>query len=130
MKTVLFWLLNLQVYRWCGNSQGQTTVFVLYFPQASGGRDKIIHIWDPDSLQHVHTFKGHKDAVSVSLTYYCLKHCSFYKTWLLIKLFHVSSLFFSQGLAFRRGTHQLFSCSHDRTAKIWNLDEMAYVETL
>ncbi|XP_027037908.1 U3 small nucleolar RNA-interacting protein 2-like [Pocillopora damicornis] len=31
---------------------------------ASGGRDKIIHIWDPDSLQHVHTFKGHKDAVS------------------------------------------------------------------
>lgn len=76
------------------NSHGQTTVFVLYFSQASGGRDKIIHIWDPDSLQHVHTFKGHKDAVSVSLTYYCLKHCPFYKTWLWIKLFHVSSLFF------------------------------------
>jgi ribosomal RNA-processing protein 9 len=56
-------------------------------------------------------FQGHKDAVS--------------------------------GLAFRRHTHQLFSSSFDRTVKvyyivhiawitlqIWNLDEMAYVETL
>ena len=36
----------------------------------------------------------------------------------------------SQGLAFRKGTHQLFSGAHDRTVKIWNLDEMAYIETL
>ena len=35
-----------------------------------------------------------------------------------------------QGLAFRRSTHQLFSCSHDRAVKIWNVDEMAYVDTL
>ena len=35
-----------------------------------------------------------------------------------------------QGLVFQRGTHELFSCSFDRTVKIWNLDEMAYVETL
>lgn len=34
------------------------------------------------------------------------------------------------GVAFRKGTHQLFSASEDRTVKIWNLDEMAYVETL
>jgi len=33
-------------------------------------------------------------------------------------------------LAFRVGSHQLFSGSHDRTVKIWNIDEMAYVETL
>eukprot|EP00960_Hanusia_phi_P052611 761550-Hanusia_phi.AAC.11 len=33
-------------------------------------------------------------------------------------------------LAFRKGTHQLFSGSLDRTIKIWNLDEMCYVETL
>ena len=31
-------------------------------------------------------------------------------------------------LAFRRGTNQLYSCSADRTIKIW--DELAYVETL
>ncbi|KAK3945133.1 WD40-repeat-containing domain protein [Diplogelasinospora grovesii] len=34
------------------------------------------------------------------------------------------------GLAFRRGTNQLFSCSKDRTVKVWSLDELTYVETL
>ena len=34
------------------------------------------------------------------------------------------------GLAFRKKTHTLYSCSHDRSVKIWSLDEMAYVETL
>ncbi|XP_004715312.2 U3 small nucleolar RNA-interacting protein 2 [Echinops telfairi] len=34
------------------------------------------------------------------------------------------------GLAFRRGTHQLFSTSHDRSVKVWNVAENAYVETL
>ena len=36
--------------------------------------DKVIHIWDPVSLQHIHTFKGHKDAVSVSL-FFSLQKC-------------------------------------------------------
>ncbi|KAH8650912.1 WD40-repeat-containing domain protein [Tricladium varicosporioides] len=34
------------------------------------------------------------------------------------------------GLAFRRGTNQLYSSSKDRTIKVWSLDELAYVETL
>ena len=34
------------------------------------------------------------------------------------------------GLAFRRGTNQIFSCSKDRTVKVWSLDELAYIETL
>ena len=34
------------------------------------------------------------------------------------------------GLAFRKKSHTLFSCSLDRAIKIWNLDEMTYVETL
>ena len=34
------------------------------------------------------------------------------------------------GLAFRRGTNQLYSSSADRTVKTWDLDAMAYVETL
>jgi len=33
-------------------------------------------------------------------------------------------------LAFRRGSHQLFSGSHDRTVKIWNLDELCYIDSL
>ena len=39
--------------------------------------------------------------------------------------------FFSfQGLSFRKGTHELFSVSHDRSVKLWNVDELAYIETL
>ncbi|CUS13708.1 unnamed protein product [Tuber aestivum] len=34
------------------------------------------------------------------------------------------------GLTFRRGTNQLYSCSADRSVKLWSLDELAYVETL
>lgn len=34
------------------------------------------------------------------------------------------------GLAFRKRTRTLYSCSADRSVKIWSLDEMAYVETL
>ena len=33
-------------------------------------------------------------------------------------------------LAFRCNTRQLFSGSHDRTVKVWNMDEMCYIETL
>ena len=34
------------------------------------------------------------------------------------------------GLAFREGTHQLFSCSLDRTVKMWSIDDRAYMDTL
>uniref|UniRef100_A0AAG5DK96 U3 small nucleolar RNA-interacting protein 2 n=1 Tax=Anopheles atroparvus TaxID=41427 RepID=A0AAG5DK96_ANOAO len=34
------------------------------------------------------------------------------------------------GVVFRKGTYQLYSCSADRTVKVWSLDEMVYIETL
>ncbi|XP_015729940.1 U3 small nucleolar RNA-interacting protein 2 isoform X2 [Coturnix japonica] len=34
------------------------------------------------------------------------------------------------GLSFRKGTYQLYSASHDRSVKVWNVEENAYVETL
>lgn len=34
------------------------------------------------------------------------------------------------GLVFRKDSHQMFSCSNDRSVKVWSLDEMVYVETL
>ncbi|KAJ2712571.1 pre-rRNA processing protein, partial [Coemansia spiralis] len=34
------------------------------------------------------------------------------------------------GLAFRRGTNQLYSCSADRMVKLWNIDELGYMDTL
>ncbi|KAJ2903995.1 WD repeat domain-containing protein [Zalerion maritima] len=34
------------------------------------------------------------------------------------------------GLAFRRGTNQMYSCSRDRVVKVWSLDELAFVSSL
>ncbi|XP_029006001.1 U3 small nucleolar RNA-interacting protein 2 isoform X2 [Betta splendens] len=34
------------------------------------------------------------------------------------------------GLSFRKGTHDLYSASQDRSVKVWNVAENAYVETL
>lgn len=34
------------------------------------------------------------------------------------------------GLVFRKNTHTLYSASMDRCVKVWNLDDMAYVESL
>jgi len=68
---------------------------------ATGGQDHRIVIWDVSSP----------------------------KTLVPIKVFrqHRDAV---TGLAFRRGTNTLYSCSSDRTIKSWNLDVMAYVETL
>lgn len=32
---------------------------------ASGSRDKFIRIWNPETMELIHTFRGHRDAVSV-----------------------------------------------------------------
>jgi ribosomal RNA-processing protein 9 len=46
----------------------------------------------------------------------------------LLKTFkHMAAV---SGIVFRRDTHQLYSCSKDRSVKIWSLDEMAYIESL
>uniref|UniRef100_A0A182PGG5 Uncharacterized protein n=1 Tax=Anopheles epiroticus TaxID=199890 RepID=A0A182PGG5_9DIPT len=34
------------------------------------------------------------------------------------------------GVVFRQNSYQLFSCSADRTVKVWSLEEMVYIETL
>ena len=36
----------------------------------------------------------------------------------------------SPGLAFRYGTHELYSASFDRSIKLWSIDDKAYVDTL
>ncbi|MCL4123770.1 UNVERIFIED_CONTAM: hypothetical protein GTU68_037435 [Idotea baltica] len=64
----------------------------------SGDLKGLLHVWDPETLTLLHTFKRHRGPVS--------------------------------GLAFRRGTHMLFSASHDRLVMTWNLDVMAFAESL
>ena len=111
----------------------------LYVFQASGGTDKIVLIWNAVTCIHLHTFKGHKDAVSVSnidtviiitiilcrlffsITVYYSMNFIYYENFITV---------FFQGLVFQISTHELFSCSLDRTVKVWNVDELTYVETL
>jgi ribosomal RNA-processing protein 9 len=65
---------------------------------ATGGRDKLIRIFDLRSNSEVKVFEGHRDAVT--------------------------------SLAFRHGSHSLYSGSLDRCVKHWDLQEMGYLETL
>lgn len=58
----------------------------------------------------------------------CLPYISA-RTYLIEYVSHALKLS-RQGLAFRRGTHTLYSASHDRSIKVWSVDENAYVETL
>lgn len=83
---------------------------------ASGDMDNLIHIWDPATMNWLHTFKG-----TISVYYFTLNIFIFYMVG------HRSGI---SGLVFRRNTHTLYSSSLDRTVKIWNLDETSYVETL
>ena len=39
-------------------------VMLLIPPQATGNDAKLVNIWDAATLAHLHTFRGHRDAVS------------------------------------------------------------------
>ncbi len=43
-----------------------TVLDLSFHIQASGGQDRVVHVWDVKTNSHVHTFKGHRDTVSVS----------------------------------------------------------------
>lgn len=41
---------------------------IFYFVlKVSGEQKQLIHVWNPSTCQLIHTFKGHKDAVTVSI---------------------------------------------------------------
>lgn len=65
------------------------------------GGDKKLHVWDPNSHKYLRSLGGTSGHKDIVT-----------------------------GLAFRDGTHELFSCGADRAVKIWSLDDMAYVDTL
>ena len=96
---------------------------------ATAGRDKNIRIWDVRTRECVKVFTGHRDIVTVGAS--CLLLASVQRE----SSIDVSTCFIMhvvrvQGVAFRPDSNQLYSCSHDRTVKIWGTDVMAYVETL
>ncbi|KAG0265136.1 pre-rRNA processing protein [Actinomortierella ambigua] len=67
---------------------------------ASGGKDKKVNLWSIEEDKLIHCFK-HQHKDTIT------------------------------SLAFRKGANnQLYSTSCDRTVKLWNVDELSYIETL
>lgn len=67
---------------------------------ASGGKDKKINIWSVQDNKLLHCFQQQ----------------------------HKDTI---TGMSFRKGqNNQLYTVSNDRTVKLWNVDEMSYIETL
>ncbi|KAI9237241.1 MAG: WD40-repeat-containing domain protein [Podila humilis] len=67
---------------------------------ASGGKDKKINVWSVQDNKLLHCFKQQ----------------------------HKDTI---TGMSFRKGqNNQLYTVSSDRTVKLWNVDEMSYIETL
>lgn len=92
---------------------------------ATAGNDKKLIIWDAKTGAHLETFSQHRDSVTVSRPPFRLStHPSRSSTPL-----HQLLLVF-QGVAFRKGSAQLFSTSLDRTIKVWDISQLMYVETL
>jgi len=117
----------------------------------SGSKDGSIIKWDlktgkklfvfPGGRRNVEGFKGHTDHViclAVSSDNQFLasggkdKKINIWSVqdnkWLhCFKQQHKDTI---TGLSFRRGHNQLYSVSSDRTVKLWNVDELSYIETL
>ncbi|XP_063147996.1 U3 small nucleolar RNA-interacting protein 2 isoform X2 [Candoia aspera] len=86
----------------------------------SAAKDCSIIKWDVESGKKLHVIRGGKKGTEGSH----VGHTA-----------HIISMAISSdgkflGLSFRKGTHQLYSASHDRSVKVWNVAENAYVETL
>ncbi|XP_059800529.1 U3 small nucleolar RNA-interacting protein 2 [Hypanus sabinus] len=100
---------------------------------ATGDRNKIILIWDAVTCQHLHTFKGHKDAVS-GLSFrkgthqlYSASHDRSVKLWNVDQNAYIETLFGHQdaitGLDSLSRERCVTSGGRDRTVRIWKIVE-------
>jgi ribosomal RNA-processing protein 9 len=100
---------------------------------ASGGENKVIHIWHPDTLEHLHVFKGHNGAVT-GLAFRKGTHQLFsvstdraVKIWSLDEMAYVESLFGHQtgitGVDVLSRERAVTSGGRDHTVRIWKVVE-------
>ncbi|XP_014676960.1 PREDICTED: U3 small nucleolar RNA-interacting protein 2-like, partial [Priapulus caudatus] len=100
---------------------------------ASGCRNRTIHIWKPDTCERVHTFSGHKDAVS-GLVFrkgtHDLYSASFdrsVKIWNLDEMAYVETLFGHQdhvtGIDALSRERVLTSGGRDGSVRVWKVVE-------
>lgn len=96
--------------------------------------------WDVKSRQRTAYFQAKNNAIHSIAVSHDMKHLAVADGTEDIKVLDGVSLIqrntlkgHSQtvtGVVFRKNSYQLFSCSADRTVKVWSLDEMVYIETL
>ncbi|XP_047126255.1 U3 small nucleolar RNA-interacting protein 2 isoform X1 [Hydra vulgaris] len=100
---------------------------------ASGGHDMVIHIWNPETLDWIHTFKGHRKQIS-ALAFRHKQHQLFsasddktIKVWSLDEMAYVETLFGHEDTVL--GIDSLFrdcavSCGgRDRSIRLWKIPE-------
>ncbi|XP_001626776.2 U3 small nucleolar RNA-interacting protein 2 isoform X1 [Nematostella vectensis] len=100
---------------------------------ASGGKDKLIRIWDPDTSKHIHTFKGHRDVISDlafrrgSHQLFSASHDKTVKIWNLDEMAYVETLFGHQdavtGIDSLSRDRAATAGGRDRTLRIWKVVE-------
>ncbi|KAJ9601402.1 hypothetical protein L9F63_000426 [Diploptera punctata] len=100
---------------------------------ASGDENKLIEVWNPDNLEHLHTFKGHNGAVT-GLAFRKGTHQLFsasadksVKIWSLDEMAYVESLFGHQtgitGIDVLSRERAITSGGRDHTVRIWKVVE-------
>ncbi|GMF09661.1 unnamed protein product [Phytophthora lilii] len=99
---------------------------------ASGGRDKLVRVWDAEKGELQESFSGHRDAIS-ALAFRLRSHSLFsgsldrsIKHWNLTEMGYVETLFGHQSEV--NGLDSLYkervvSCGRDRSVRMWKIPE-------
>uniref|UniRef100_M4BH40 Uncharacterized protein n=1 Tax=Hyaloperonospora arabidopsidis (strain Emoy2) TaxID=559515 RepID=M4BH40_HYAAE len=99
---------------------------------ASGGRDKLVRVWNVEKSELLESFSGHRDAVS-ALVFRLRSHSLFsgsfdrsIKHWNLTEMGYVETLFGHQSEV--NGLDSLYkervvSCGRDRSVRVWKIPE-------
>jgi len=100
---------------------------------ASGGHDQVIHIWNPDTLEWLHVFKGHRNIIS-GLAFQQKQHQLFsasndktIKVWNLDQMAYVETLFGHEdavlGIASLTRNRAVTCGGRDRSVRLWKIPE-------
>lgn len=100
---------------------------------ASGGKDKSIKIWDPETCKQIYSFEGHRDTVSglaFRLNSHQLHSCSYdrsVKVWNVDQFAYVETLFGHQdkvlGIDSMNKERCLTCGARDRSLRLWKIAE-------
>lgn len=100
---------------------------------ASGGRDKLIHIWSVETNYWLHTFKGHRDTVSglafrkATHQLFSCSHDRTVKIWNTDEMAYIDTLFGHQdsitGIDSLVRERAITAGGNDRTVRVWKVIE-------